>query len=292
MPIVGFTVFRRFAALALAVGLLAPPALAAPATEQTFTFTTGSADLDDNGRRAVDELATQLLTDVDARVVIEGHADTSGNADKNAQFARKRAERVAERLKQRGVAADRITVESFGSSKPATSNDTAEGRALNRRVVIRVDAPAAPVAVIVPVVVETPVAPAPEPVVVVEAPPVVEADPTPVAEVVVAETPMPVVETEAAWPKWIAVVPAIVGVAAAAGSIAFFIDADGTGQRLAISEDQLARSDLRPEVRTATESRHTALNDAFVVDMGLGIGLGVVAVAGIATAIVLVANGE
>lgn len=70
--------------------------------------------------------------------VIEGHTDSIGTAEYNMGLSRRRAESVERYLEAQGVSlANRFTSEAFGKTKPIASNSTAEGRAENRRVVIR-----------------------------------------------------------------------------------------------------------------------------------------------------------
>jgi len=74
-----------------------------------------------------------------ARVV--GHADSTGNDQINDPLSARRAEAVKSYLVQRhGIDGDRIATEGRGSREPIASNDTADGRAENRRaeVIIRI----------------------------------------------------------------------------------------------------------------------------------------------------------
>ncbi|MBL8023197.1 MAG: OmpA family protein [Elusimicrobia bacterium] len=74
-------------------------------------------------------------------VVIEGHSDSVGSATKNKVLSQKRAEAVRSALISRlGVAAERVSAMGFGSESPVGDNNTAEGRAANRRVVATISA--------------------------------------------------------------------------------------------------------------------------------------------------------
>lgn len=68
------------------------------------------------------------------KVLIAGHTDASGNATKNTQLSKERADAVKSYLISEGVQASRLQSKGFGSSKPIASNDTDEGKAKNRRV--------------------------------------------------------------------------------------------------------------------------------------------------------------
>lgn len=72
-------------------------------------------------------------------LILEGHTDSRGTDSYNDDLAKRRSEAVKKYLIEHGVAADKIRTVSFGESKPAATNNTAEGRALNRRVEQKVE---------------------------------------------------------------------------------------------------------------------------------------------------------
>lgn len=86
------------------------------------------------------ELLARLLKENDQvkRVQIEGHTDATGEDGFNQHLSLQRAQTVEQALIQRGVSADRLTTKGLGRSMPLAPNDTAEGRARNRRVEFRV----------------------------------------------------------------------------------------------------------------------------------------------------------
>jgi outer membrane protein OmpA-like peptidoglycan-associated protein len=68
---------------------------------------------------------------------IVGYTDDRGPEDANLRLSLQRAEAARDYLVQRhGIGAGRITVEGRGSAEPVASNETAEGRAMNRRAEI------------------------------------------------------------------------------------------------------------------------------------------------------------
>ena len=67
---------------------------------------------------------------------IQGHTDATGSSDYNMKLGSERAEAVRRYLNKQGVALNRMSTISYGSSEPVESNKTKEGRAKNRRVVI------------------------------------------------------------------------------------------------------------------------------------------------------------
>ena len=75
------------------------------------------------------------LTDVKfKKIVIEGHTSDEGSDEYNMNLSRRRAESVKKYLVSKGIAADILEVQPFGESQPITSNETEEGREINRRV--------------------------------------------------------------------------------------------------------------------------------------------------------------
>jgi peptidoglycan-binding protein ArfA len=100
---------------------------------------------DTNGY-AVAAASQQMLSGVansikecpDARVAVKGYTDNTGNDAINQPLSENRAKSVADFLVSQGIAAGNVTSQGFGSSSPVASNDTAEGKAQNRRVEIAV----------------------------------------------------------------------------------------------------------------------------------------------------------
>jgi outer membrane protein OmpA-like peptidoglycan-associated protein len=70
----------------------------------------------------------------DVDVEVAGHTCNIGTDSYNMDLSRRRAEAVRHYLISKGVSADRLTVRGYGESQPVASNDTLEGRVMNRRV--------------------------------------------------------------------------------------------------------------------------------------------------------------
>jgi len=70
----------------------------------------------------------------DFKLTIDGYTDNTGSSEHNHQLSLKRAEAAKAYLVQDGIEASRITTHGFGEEKPIDTNDTAKGRAHNRRV--------------------------------------------------------------------------------------------------------------------------------------------------------------
>ena len=92
-------------------------------------------------RETLNELATNFAQYPDNQIIVEGHTDSTGSVEYNQRLSEQRASSVADYLIDRGVRADAITVYGYGEMRPKSTNDTAEGRQLNRRVEINIRAP-------------------------------------------------------------------------------------------------------------------------------------------------------
>jgi outer membrane protein OmpA-like peptidoglycan-associated protein len=75
------------------------------------------------------------------RIRVEGHTDATGSRAHNLDLSRRRAAAVVRHLTGRGVGADRLTSEGFGPDRPVADDQTADGRAKNRRVEFHVEQP-------------------------------------------------------------------------------------------------------------------------------------------------------
>jgi outer membrane protein OmpA-like peptidoglycan-associated protein len=104
-------------------------------------FKFGDAELPDGARDEIDRLASQLKSDAPKNVYIEieGHTDATGEVTVNERLGLERAEAVKRYLHEsHQIPLHRMNTISYGEEKPVAPNDTREGRAQNRRVVVRV----------------------------------------------------------------------------------------------------------------------------------------------------------
>ncbi len=88
------------------------------------------------GKSAIEEYRAKLrpeLSEAYAGIII-GHTDSTGNAEYNMGLSKRRAQSVADYLVSTGVEPEKLRVTGRGKNDPIASNDTEEGRALNRRV--------------------------------------------------------------------------------------------------------------------------------------------------------------
>ena len=103
-------------------------------TFKNLNFATGSANISGATAGEVDNLAAILKAYPDVKLSVDGYTDNTGNADSNVSLSKARADAVKNRLVAQGIAGDRISTSGKGASNPVASNDTAEGRAQNRRI--------------------------------------------------------------------------------------------------------------------------------------------------------------
>lgn len=116
----------------------AEPAVKNIISLEGVNFETGSAVLTSSSSIKLSEAAQQLLENPDVKVIVAGHTDNRGNADFNMALSQKRAESVKEYLVNKGVNPKNLTARGYGITDPIASNDTAHGRAENRRVELRI----------------------------------------------------------------------------------------------------------------------------------------------------------
>ena len=109
-------------------------------SDERVKFSFGEAGIPDEAKAALDDLVKKILSyDRAVYVEIEGHTDSTGSEPYNEELGLKRAMTVRDYMnKQGGIPLHAMNVISYGESDPVADNSTPEGRAQNRRVVIRV----------------------------------------------------------------------------------------------------------------------------------------------------------
>jgi peptidoglycan-associated lipoprotein len=110
-------------------------------SEDQGNFKFGAADLPDEARARLDQVVNQLKGEQgkDIYIEVEGHTDNTGTKEMNYQLGLERAEAVKRYLyAQHQIPLHKISVISYGEEKPVAANNTRDGRAQNRRVVVRV----------------------------------------------------------------------------------------------------------------------------------------------------------
>jgi OmpA-OmpF porin, OOP family len=106
---------------------------------QGIQFETGKDVIKANSFRILNDVVNVMAVNQEYSLSIYGHTDNVGADDMNMTLSQKRAESVRKYLVEKGVPESRIVeVKGFGETMPVATNDTAEGRTLNRRVEFKV----------------------------------------------------------------------------------------------------------------------------------------------------------
>ena len=102
------------------------------------TFPVDSYTIQPSFRATLDDVAASLVKYPNSLVDVYGHTDSTGSDAYNQTLSESRARTVMNYLISRGVPAARLRSQGFGETMPVASNDTADGRARNRRVEIKI----------------------------------------------------------------------------------------------------------------------------------------------------------
>lgn len=102
------------------------------------TFDVGSSTLKPLFRSTLDQIAQSMIQYPNSLIDVYGHTDSTGSDAFNQTLSESRARTVANYLISRGVSAARIRSQGFGETMPVADNATDSGRALNRRVEIKI----------------------------------------------------------------------------------------------------------------------------------------------------------
>ncbi|MBS7564065.1 OmpA family protein [Mucilaginibacter sp. Bleaf8] len=118
-----------------------PPPAPAPAKPNynfsNIQFEFNSAVLKTASYQVLDQVAAEMKKDQSARFLLNGHSSAEGTPEHNMSLSVDRANSVKTYLINAGINGDNMSVKGFGESKPVSDNTTEEGRALNRRVEIK-----------------------------------------------------------------------------------------------------------------------------------------------------------
>jgi outer membrane protein OmpA-like peptidoglycan-associated protein len=97
-------------------------------------FDTGAFTLKSGAREKLSKVAGILLSYPGLSIEVDGHTDNVGTDEFNQNLSDQRAESVRAYLVEQGVLTGSVTAKGFGKTQPVGTNDTAEGRQINRRV--------------------------------------------------------------------------------------------------------------------------------------------------------------
>ena len=100
----------------------------------SIAFGNNSDALDGSSNALLDRIAVQANACQNTRILVAGHSDKTGDAAYNVDLSQRRAEAVRQALIARNIAPARLQARGFGATQPRATNNTAAGRAANRRI--------------------------------------------------------------------------------------------------------------------------------------------------------------
>ncbi len=103
-------------------------------------FDTNKAELSASAKAELQEFANKMADMEETNITIYGHTDNTGTYEVNQKVSNNRADAVEKYLKKCGIATSRMTAQGLAYDFPVADNETAEGRAQNRRVEIYITA--------------------------------------------------------------------------------------------------------------------------------------------------------
>lgn len=118
--------------------LLQPIEVGSKVTLKNVFFATASFELESRSEVELDKLVDFLKDNALLRIEIAGHTDNIGDDESNRMLSDNRAKAVKEYLIAHGVASTRLEHKGYGETAPVESNETEEGRALNRRTEFKI----------------------------------------------------------------------------------------------------------------------------------------------------------
>ncbi len=99
-----------------------------------LSFDTGKATFKLDSIEALYEIVKLMLANINLKIEIQGHSDSTGNYDANMRLSERRANSLRTFLLLFGIADSRMVVKGYGPDKPIADNNTPAGRVKNRRL--------------------------------------------------------------------------------------------------------------------------------------------------------------
>ena len=106
--------------------------------QDDLLFQTGKSVILQSSYNSLNKLAKYLKDNPQFNLEVVGHTDSQGSETYNLKLSKDRAKAVKTYLEGQGIESTRMITDGKGESEPIASNDTAEGRAKNRRVVFTI----------------------------------------------------------------------------------------------------------------------------------------------------------
>jgi OOP family OmpA-OmpF porin len=105
--------------------------------EWQINFSSGSAEVLSNSSKDLEKIYNLLIQAENSKLTIVGHTDNVGNPDSNLSLSKNRAQSVVDYLTQKGIPSNRFQlIDGKGQNEPVSDNNSASGKAKNRRVVV------------------------------------------------------------------------------------------------------------------------------------------------------------
>jgi outer membrane protein OmpA-like peptidoglycan-associated protein len=101
-------------------------------------FDTDSFNIKSNSESELNKLILFMNSNISIKIEIGGHTDNKGKSVYNLNLSQKRAKSVNDFLIKKGLSLNRLKYKGFGDTVPISTNDTEEGRALNRRTELKI----------------------------------------------------------------------------------------------------------------------------------------------------------
>ena len=106
--------------------------------ELDIHFETAKATINPQSFQLLDELVELMNRKTKMKIELAGHTDSDGTAESNLKLSKDRANAVKAYLTKKGISSNRVQTVGYGESRPVESNDTAQGKARNRRTEVRI----------------------------------------------------------------------------------------------------------------------------------------------------------
>ena len=120
------------------VVMLTPIEVGASIVVEDLLFKTGKTDLDERSYKILDQLVDFLNQNPTVKIELQGHTDSDGSASSNQKLSEGRAQAAVDYMVNKGIDRGRMSAKGYGESDPRATNNTAEGKALNRRVELKI----------------------------------------------------------------------------------------------------------------------------------------------------------
>ncbi len=99
-------------------------------------FDVGKSTIKKESEPIIEQIYLLLKSNPQLIISVEGHTDNTGNVESNKKLSEARAKTVMDTLIAKGIGKERLSSIGWGQEKPVADNNTEEGKAKNRRVVI------------------------------------------------------------------------------------------------------------------------------------------------------------